>query len=68
MYYTEEFELDYKTSDELSYWDTQEKYIRLYKNDSLQGYLYVYRDSEMDNIEYVCINYEVVYLDTLKKK
>ena len=68
MYHTEEFSLDYKTLDELSYWDTQEKYIRLYKKDSLQGYLYVYKDSEQNGREYICINYEIVYLDTLNKK
>ena len=68
MYHSEEFELDYKTLDELSYWDTQEPFVRIYKNNLLQGYVEVWTDYGNDNREYIIINNEIVYLDNLKQK
>lgn len=51
--------------EELSYKDNGGENVELYVNGKLQGEIKVWKDSEMDDREYVCINYEVVYLDTL---
>lgn len=68
MYYSEDFNLDYNSLDELSYWDTQEPFIRIYKNDLLQGYVEVWTDYDNNKREYIIINNEIVYLDNLKQK
>jgi outer membrane usher protein FimD/PapC len=64
---TEETEVNYNSFDELSYIDDGNDYVSLYVNKEWEGDIKVWKDSEMDGREYVCINYEIVYLDTLKK-
>lgn len=63
---TDEFVLEYKTLEELSYFDSGNDYIDLYKNGDFVGYLTVYTDVENEEREYVCVNYEIVYLDTIQ--
>ncbi len=53
--------------EQLSYKDNEETYVELYVDDKLIGEIEVWKDSEEDNREYICINYTIVYLDTLKK-
>lgn len=50
---------------DLSYLDEGEPEVTLYVRDMAVGYVKVWKDSEQDGREYICINYEVVYLDTL---
>lgn len=64
---TEEDEVKYQNLDELSYMDFGEGTVSLYVKKEYEGDIKVWKDSEMDGREYVCINYEIVYLDTLKK-
>ena len=64
---TDEFALDYKTLEELSYYDSDNYYIDLYKNGGFVAYLTVYIDVENEEREYVYINYEILYLDTIQK-
>lgn len=63
----EEDEVKYLNLEELSYFDDGNDTVALYVNKEYEGDIKVWRDSEMDGREYVCINYEIVYLDTLKK-
>ena len=60
----EETNVDYKSLDELSYVNDG-LYVQLYVNKELVGKVKVFLDSEEDNREYICINYEIIYLDTI---
>ncbi len=60
-------EVEYQNLEELSYFDDDGDTVALYVNRQYEGDIKVYKDSEMDKREYVCINYEIVYLDTLNK-
>ena len=64
--HSDEFSLDYTNLEELSYYDSGGDYIDLFKGGDFVGYLYVYRDDENEKREYVCINYEIIYLDTIE--
>lgn len=64
----EEDEVDFVSYDDLSYRDTGGEDVELYHKGECIGHIKVWLDSEMDNREYLCINYTVVYLDTLKKE
>ena len=61
----EEFSLDYKNLEDLSYYDPNTEYIELYHLNDFAGYLKVWVDMENNEREYICINYEIVYLDTI---
>ncbi len=63
----EETEVKYQNLDDLSYIDFGEDVIALYVNKEFEGDIKVWKDSEMDGREYICINYEIIYLDTIKK-
>ncbi len=63
----EETEVKYQNLDDLSYIDFGEDMIALYVNKEFEGDIKVWKDSEMDGREYICINYEIIYLDTIKK-
>jgi hypothetical protein len=63
----EETEVNFKDYKQLSYQDEGEPEVTLYVDDRPVGIIKVWLDSEMDNREYICLNYEIVYLDTLDK-
>jgi len=63
----EETEVKYQNLDDLSYIDFGEDMIALYVNKQFEGDIKVWKDSEMDGREYICINYEIIYLDTIKE-
>ena len=64
---TDEFGLDYTNEGDLSYYDPLTEYIDLYHKGDFVGYLMVYTDVENEEREYIIINYNMVYLDTLEK-
>lgn len=66
MFITEEDHVEFDKYDQLSYQDKNEL-IELFVDDFYIGDMEVWGDSEMDGREYICINYEIIYLDTLKK-
>ena len=45
----------------------REEVKELYVNKQFEGDIKVWKDSEMDGREYICINYEIIYLDTIKE-
>lgn len=63
----EETEVKFKDYKQLSYLDEGEPEVTLYVDDRPVGIIKVWLDSEMNNREYICLNYEIVYLDTLNK-
>jgi hypothetical protein len=66
--YSDEFSLDFKSYDQLSYEDDgQSAYVKVYLDDEPVAFCKVYNDRENESREYICINYEILYLDTLKQ-
>ena len=63
--FSDDLILDYNNLSELSYYDTKQELIDLYKKDLLVGYVEVWTDRENSNREYIVINNEIVYLDTI---
>lgn len=63
----EETEVVYENLDDLSYMDFGEDLVSLYVKKQFEGDIKVWKDSEMDGREYICINYEIIYLDTIKE-
>jgi len=63
----EETEVKFTQYGQLSYLDEGEPEVTLYVDDRPVGIIKVWLDSEMNNREYICLNYEIVYLDTLNK-
>jgi hypothetical protein len=61
----EEDHIEFTKYEQLTYLDEGEPEVTLYVDDRAVGNIKVWRDSEMDNREYICINYEIVYLDEL---
>lgn len=70
--HSEEFTLDFKQYEELSYKDINKPYVELFHNHVFVGFLEVWTDDGDDDEdearEYILINYEMVYLDTLRKR
>lgn len=64
---SEEFQLDYRNLSELSYKDNGIDYITLFHNNKEVCDIEVFTDVENGKREYILINYELVYLDTIKK-
>lgn len=52
---------------ELSYADSDTENVELFIKGDRRGFIKVWKDSDMDDREYLCINHTIVYLDTLKK-
>ena len=64
----EEDEVVFKNYDQLSYLDEGKASVKLYVDKAYRGNIKVWLDSEQDGREYICINYTIVYLDTLTKE
>ena len=62
---TEETELKFKNYSQLSFKDTGKKDVEIFIDGESVGKSKVLIDDENDNREYVIINYEVIYLDTI---
>jgi hypothetical protein len=69
----EETEVIFKDYSELSYinnGDCKEDgspLIALYVNKQFEGDIEVWCDVENDERDYICVNYEMIYLDTIKE-
>ena len=66
-FYTDELTLDFTSYFQLSYLDENNEDIILFLNGTPVGYIVVYTDTENDNREYICVNNEMIYLDTIEK-
>ena len=65
----EETEVAFESHSDLSYEDygSWDPYIRLFNKGNYIGDCLVWNDGDEDGRNYICLNYEVVYLDTLTK-
>jgi len=61
----EETHIEFEKYTDLSYFDVGDVDVVLYVNDRAVGKIKVWKDTEQEGREYVCVNYEIVYLDTL---
>ena len=68
MLIEEHTELVFNKYEQLSYNDKEETYVELFIDNELVGEIEVWVDSEVDDREYICVNYEIIYLDELKTK
>jgi hypothetical protein len=64
---TEETEVKFEKYTDLSYLDEGEPEITLFNKDMIAGKIKVWKDTEQEGREYICLNYEIIYLDTLDK-
>lgn len=65
---TEETGITFTRYDQLSYYDNDEPEVVLYIDEKPVGEIKVWQDSEMQGREYICLNYEIVYLDRLIRR
>jgi hypothetical protein len=63
----EETVVKFEKYTDLSYLDEGEPEVIMYVKDRPIGKIKVWKDTEQEGREYVCINYEIIYLDTLDK-
>jgi len=64
---SEEDNISYKELKDLSYYDSGTDYVDLYVKDEFVGEIGVCSDREENDREYIPINYEIIYLDTIQK-
>jgi len=64
----EEDFIDFENYDQLSYKDMGGDNVILLKDGEPLGDIKVWLDSDMDDREYICINYTIAYLDTLREE
>lgn len=63
----EHSEVEFEKYTDLSYYDVGDVDVVLCVEGKPIGKIKVWKDSEQEGREYVCINYEIVYLDTIDK-
>ena len=63
----EETVVKFEKYTDLSYLDEGEPEVIMYVKDRPIGKIKVWKDTEQEGREYVCINYEIIYLDTIYK-
>ena len=62
---TEDTPVDYVSTKQLTFYNNQEKYIKLYVSEVLVGKCKVWLDSQMNDREYITLNNTIIYLDTI---
>lgn len=63
----EEDNIEFTSYDQLSYEDDGSKNVKLYVDNKYVGPIKVWLDGENEDREYICLNYEIVYLYVIKK-
>ena len=61
----EEDEVVFEKYEDLSYYDPKTEHVDLFVKDEFAGKIEVWTDRENGNREYICVNYEMIYLDTI---
>jgi len=59
---------DLASDSELSYLDYGEDFVILFFNNNFVCPIKVFTDRENEKREYICVNNEITYLDTITKK
>jgi hypothetical protein len=65
---TEDSEVLFEDYSDLTFKETHEATVVLYVKNLSVGNIKVWLDSEEADREYICINHEIVYLDTIEKQ
>ena len=63
----EEFQIDFTDYSQLSYRDKGDTHVVLLLDNVEVGEIKIYTDHENEKREYICVNYEMIYLDTITK-
>lgn len=58
--------IEFEQYSDLSYYDPKDIWVDLYIKDLPIGSMKVWKDSEENGREYLTINHEIVYLDTIR--
>ena len=66
--HTEELELKFKNYSQLSFEDLGEEYVQLFLDNESIGLVEVSTDVENQNREYIIVNHEIIYLDSIKSR
>ena len=66
--YTEELELKFENYSQLSFEDLDEEYVQLFIDNESIGLVEVSTDVENQRREYIIVNHEIIYLDTIKSR
>lgn len=61
-----EDDIEFRNLDQLSYEDNGGNNVKLYVDNIYIGNIKIWEDEDMNDREYICLNYEKVYLDGLK--
>lgn len=73
MFITEETEVEFKEYSQLGYIDNFDTtpsgspLVALYVDKKFIGDIEVWCDAENDERDYICVNYEMIYLDTIRE-
>jgi hypothetical protein len=63
----EEDNVNYSSIENLSYDNMDgEENILLFDKGDILGFIKVWKDTEMDGMEYITLNYHIIYLNTIK--
>jgi hypothetical protein len=66
--HTEELELKFENYSQLSFEDLDEEYVQLFLDNESVGLVEVSTDVENQKREYIIVNHEIIYLDTIKSR
>lgn len=66
--YHEDLELKYKNYSQLSFEDLGEEYVQLFLDNESVGLIEISTDVENQKREYIIVNHEIIYLDTIKSR
>ena len=64
--YTEELELKFENYSQLSFEDLGEDFVQLFLDNESIGLVEVFTDKDNQKREYIIVNHEIIYLDTIK--
>lgn len=63
----EETDVEFEKYTDLSYYDIGDVDVILHVEGKPIGKIKVWKDTEQEGREYICVNYEIIYLDTINK-
>jgi hypothetical protein len=66
--HTEELELKFENYSQLSFEDLGEEYVQLFLDNESIGLVEVSTDVENQKREYIIVNHEIIYLDTINSR
>jgi hypothetical protein len=66
--HTDELELKFENYSQLSFEDLDEEYVQLFLDNESVGLVEVSTDVENQKREYIIVNHEIIYLDTIKSR